>query len=101
MSTLTKRKATKSSSSEPTPKKPRQTLDNFFSPRVPLPRQSLGNDPNGPAEPSHVALNAEQTRVVKMVVDEGRNVFFTGAAGASCFDSLQLAAMGVCVIHMY
>ena len=28
-----------------------------------------------------MALNAEQRKVLRMVVDEGKNVFFTGAAG--------------------
>ena len=29
-----------------------------------------------------VPLNGEQRKVLEMVVDEGKNVFFTGAAGA-------------------
>jgi len=87
MSTLTKRKAAKPLASTPASKKPRQTLDNFFSPRVPLPRQSLGNDssagPSKTADPSHAALEVDQTRVLKMVVEQGKSVFFTGAAGTS------------------
>ena len=38
-----------------------------------------------------IVLSAEQTKVLRMVVDEGKNVFFTGSAGAS---SAQLPLHG-------
>lgn len=78
MSSSLKRKTATSLSSHLSNKKPRATLDTFFSPQVPLAKKSTDD----PAGPSHVALNPEQTRVLRMVIDEGKSVFFTGAAGA-------------------
>lgn len=53
----------------------RQTLDSFFAPRISV---SSGNK----KEVNLVTLNEEQRRVLRMVVEEGKNVFFTGSAGA-------------------
>jgi ATP-dependent DNA helicase PIF1 len=71
-----KRKSDSSaSSSKPgATKVPRKTLDSFFAPRVSV---SSGNK----KEPSIVTLNEEQRKVLRMAVDEGKNVFFTGSAG--------------------
>ncbi|KAJ3818515.1 PIF1-like helicase-domain-containing protein [Lentinula raphanica] len=86
MSSL-KRKATHNLDSTPVTKKSKGTLDSFFSPQVPILKRSSDNS----TDPSHVALNAEQTRVLRMVVEEGKNVFFTGAAGTG--KSLLLRAI--------
>lgn len=60
--------------------KRRRTLDTFFSPLVTIP--SIGGKESGiPHE--QVSLNAEQVRVLQMVVQEEKSVFFTGAAGES------------------
>ena len=61
--------------------KRRKTLDAFFAPQVST-LSSLKKDA-GPVE--RVALNTEQIRVLQMVVEEGKNVFFTGAAGELLF----------------
>ena len=59
--------------------KRRKTLDSFFTPQVTI------ASPNKQDKGSYevLALNTEQRRVLQMVVHEGKNVFFTGAAGAS------------------
>lgn len=47
-------------------------------------RASLARpEPPGPepSRPATVSLSEEQARVLSLVVDEGRSVFFTGAAG--------------------
>ena len=59
--------------------KRRKTLDAFFAPQVTV--KSPTKDSKAFTEV--VALNTEQRRVLQMVVDEGKNVFFTGPAGAS------------------
>lgn len=56
-------------------KRPRNTLDAFFSP---VATKSLTNDKGAK---DTVTLNDEQKEVLRMVVDEGKSVFFTGAAG--------------------
>ncbi|GAW06344.1 ATP-dependent DNA helicase PIF1 [Lentinula edodes] len=86
MSSL-KRKAAQTFESVPVTKKPNRTLESFFSPQVPLPKKSSDD----PTEPSHVSLSPEQTRVLRMVIDGGKNVFFTGAAGTG--KSLLLRAI--------
>lgn len=58
-------------------KQPRKTLDAFFSPRVLA--TGVPNDEKATRE--HVGLNAQQIKVLKMVVEEEKNVFFTGSAG--------------------
>ncbi|KAJ4487537.1 PIF1-like helicase-domain-containing protein [Lentinula aciculospora] len=82
-----KRKAVQPLSSVTAPKKSKVTLESFFSPQVPLPKKSS----DGPTEPSHAALSSEQIRVLHMVIDEGKSVFFTGAAGTG--KSLLLRAI--------
>ncbi|KAJ3986098.1 PIF1-like helicase-domain-containing protein [Lentinula detonsa] len=84
---ISKRKAIHTLESAPATKKSKGTLESFFSPQVPLPKRSSDN----PAQPSHVALNSEQTKVLRMVINEGKNVFFTGAAGTG--KSLLLRAI--------
>ena len=59
--------------------KRRRTLDTFFSPQVTARVPEKNDTTKGTKE--LVTLNEEQIRVLQMVVDEGKNVFFTGAAG--------------------
>lgn len=73
--TTKKRKSAGAVDSELYPKKPRSTLDAFFSPVV---SSSVKKEERGKKD---VALSPEQIAVLRMVVDEGRNVFFTGSAG--------------------
>lgn len=64
-------------------KQPKLTIDTFFSPKVSV-RLGCGLDgATGDAKEKvlDVVLSDEQVRVMKMVVDEGKNVFFTGSAG--------------------
>lgn len=42
-------------------------------------------------EKNLVTLNEEQRKVLRLVVDEGKNVFFTGSAGALLIFSLDVA----------
>lgn len=77
-----KRKSTGSSTAPA--KKPRTTLDNFFSPTLKVHSATA-------KEYSHVTLNDEQNRVLKMAVDDGQSVFFTGSAGTG--KSLLLRAI--------
>ncbi|CAL1710116.1 unnamed protein product [Somion occarium] len=68
-------------------KQPRKTLDTFFSTEVlasPKPK-----DEDGTRE--YVGLNKEQVRVLRMVVEEEKSVFFTGSAGTG--KSLLLRAI--------
>ena len=61
----------------------KSTIDTFFSPKVSV-RLGCGLDgiTGDSKEKVHdVVLSDEQVRVMKMVVDEGKNVFFTGSAG--------------------
>ncbi|KAF5391863.1 hypothetical protein D9757_001833 [Collybiopsis confluens] len=82
-----KRKLLLSDDSQSIKKKSKGTIHSFFSPQVPL----SGRNYDSSTDPTHVALNAEQTRVLRMVIDEGKNVFFTGAAGTG--KSLLLRAI--------
>ncbi|OBZ77024.1 ATP-dependent DNA helicase pfh1 [Grifola frondosa] len=66
--------------------KRRKTLDAFFSPQV---SASCSKDEKSGS--ATIALNAEQKKVLHMVVEEGKNVFFTGAAGTG--KSLLLRAI--------
>lgn len=84
------KKAKKSSASNAT-KKPRVTLDNFFAPKISvsvIPNvgidgvASAGKGDKGKGQGGmKVDLSVEQWNVLRMVVDEGRSVFFTGSAG--------------------
>ena len=68
-----KRKSDGNDSDRPT--KQSKKIDNYFSQLFPV----SSNSKQSESQP--VPLNDEQKRVLEMVVDEGRNVFFTGAAG--------------------
>ena len=65
-------------------KQPRLTLDSFFAPKVTI-SQNVGIDDvskDYKEGTMDVVLSIEQQRVMRMVVDEGKSVFFTGSAGA-------------------
>ena len=68
-------------------KQPKSTIDMFFSPKVSVRLGSGLDGVTGNAEEKvlDVILSDEQVRVMKMVVDEGKNVFFTGSAGTFSF----------------
>jgi len=68
-----KRKSDGSDSDRPV--KQSKKISHYFSPLYPV----SSNSKEGESQP--VPLNEEQKRVLEMVVDEGKNVFFTGAAG--------------------
>ena len=68
-----KRKSDASDSNRPA--KRSKKISGYFSPLYPVSSNSKQSE-NQP-----VPLNDEQKRVMEMVVDEGKNVFFTGAAG--------------------
>ena len=69
--------------SKPRPtKQPRKTLDSFFSTEVLASPKPSGNNKENVVQ-EYVALNDEQIRVLKMVVEEEKSVFFTGSAGTS------------------
>ena len=57
------------------PAKLSKKIDKYFSPLYPVSSNAKVS------ESQPVPLNDEQKRVLEMVVDEGKNVFFTGAAG--------------------
>jgi hypothetical protein len=68
-------------------KQSKLTIDSFFSRKVSV---RLGSGLDGVAADAEekvldVVLSDEQVKVMRMVVDEGRNVFFTGSAGTSSF----------------
>ena len=58
------------------PRKQPKKIDSYFEQLYPV----SSNSKESESQP--VPLNDEQKRVLEMVVDEGKNVFFTGAAGA-------------------
>lgn len=70
-----KRKSDESNSDRPA--KQSKKISNYFSQLYPV----SSNSQESESQP--VPLNDEQKRVLDMVVDEGKNVFFTGAAGTS------------------
>ena len=72
-------------------KQPKLTIDTFFSPKVSVRVGSGLDGVAGDAEEKvlDVVLSDEQVRVLRMVVDEGKNVFFTGSAGTSRPNFLQ------------
>jgi len=57
------------------PTKQSKKISDYFSQLYPV----SSNSKESESQP--VPLNDEQKRVLEMVVDEGKNVFFTGAAG--------------------
>jgi hypothetical protein len=69
-----KRKSDGNESDRPAKKSKR--IDSYFAQLYPV----SSNPKESESQP--VPLNDEQKRVLEMVVDEGKNVFFTGAAGA-------------------
>ena len=82
----TKRKSQGAPPSSRNAKQPK-TIDAFFSPKVSV-RLGCGLDGiTGDTKEKvlDVVLSDEQVKVLKMVVDEGKNVFFTGSAGAFSF----------------
>ncbi|KAI0258573.1 PIF1-like helicase-domain-containing protein [Gloeopeniophorella convolvens] len=91
--TKTKRKSTGDIPNPRNAKQPRLTLDTFFSPKVSV-RVGSGLDGvagDGEGKMLDVVLSDEQMQVLRMVVDEGKNVFFTGSAGTG--KSLLLKAI--------
>lgn len=94
--TITKRKARDNvgdSNAKGPVKLQRTTLDAFFAPRQtepgpaaeettaekkPVAKGSVGQRSGGRRD---AGLSAEQERVLRMVVDEEKNIFFTGSAG--------------------
>lgn len=68
-----KRKSEECDSGRPT--KQSKKIDNYFSQLYPV----SSNPKESESQP--VPLNDEQKRVLEMVVGQGKNVFFTGAAG--------------------
>jgi hypothetical protein len=85
----TKRKSQGAPPSSRNAKQPKTTIDTFFSPKVSV-RVGLGCGLDGVTGDAKekvldVVLSDEQVRIMKLVVDEGKNVFFTGSAGTfSC-----------------
>ena len=79
----TKRKSQDSLPDSRSAKQPKLTIDAFFSPKVSVRVGSGLNGVNGDAEDKvlDVVLSEEQVRVMRMVVDDGKNIFFTGSAG--------------------
>ena len=78
-----KRKSTSAPEDTRSAKQPRLTIDSFFTPKVSV---QLGSGLDGVAggveeKVFDVVLSDEQIRILRMVVEEGKNVFFTGSAG--------------------
>ena len=66
-------------------KRPRSTINNFFAPQIAV-QDSPGIDGirrKSSGGTTNVTLSVEQRQVLKMVVEEEKNVFFTGSAGES------------------
>src|SRR5258708_27334790 len=83
----TKRKSQGAPSGALNAKHPKLTIDSFFSPKVSVRLGSGLDGVTGDVEEKalDVVLSDEQVRVMKAVVNEGKNVFFTGSAGTfSC-----------------
>ena len=68
-----KRKSVESNSDRPA--KQSKKIDSYFPRLYPVSSNPEDNGTQG------VPLNDDQKRVLEMVVNEGKNVFFTGAAG--------------------
>ncbi|VDB85347.1 unnamed protein product [Peniophora sp. CBMAI 1063] len=74
-------------------KRPRSTINNFFAPQITV-YDSPGIDGmtrGASGGSANVTLSVEQRQVLKMVVEEGKNIFFTGSAGTG--KSLLLKAI--------
>jgi hypothetical protein len=80
----TKRKSDEGTSGTKAAKQPRLTIDSFFTQQLTV-NSGSGIDAmsgkNVAGKMIDVTLSAEQQRVLRMVVDDGQNVFFTGSAG--------------------
>lgn len=88
-----KRKSTSALEDTRSAKQPKLTIDSFFTPKVTV---QVGSGLDGVAggiegKGIDVVLSDEQMRVLRMVVNEGKNVFFTGSAGTG--KSLLLKAI--------
>ncbi len=73
----TRKRKSAADTETPKPTKLAKTLDAFFSPLATIHTTTATSK----GEVARIHLNIEQTAVLKMVVDEGRSVFFTGSAG--------------------
>lgn len=97
----TKRKSQDAPSGARNAKQPKSTIDAFFSPKVSV-RLGCGLDGvTGDAKEKvlDVVLSDEQVRVMKMVVDEGKNVFFTGSAGTFSY-AFSVPSLGASLFLM-
>ncbi|KIK60685.1 hypothetical protein GYMLUDRAFT_244259 [Collybiopsis luxurians FD-317 M1] len=92
-----KRKAQKSNEDDKL-KRSKGTIDSFFSPQVSI-ASKVSN--HHTVKLLAVTLNAEQTMVYRMVVNEGKSVFFTGPAGMGKSLLLQviIQALGEKYLH--
>jgi hypothetical protein len=72
---MAKRKTDKAVETNAKTKKPKSNITSFFAPVVSLPKAT------GSAKPPDVNLDPEQSKVWQMIIEEEKNVFFTGAAG--------------------
>jgi len=93
----TKRKSQDAPPGARNAKQPKSTIDAFFSPKVSV-RLGCGLDGvTGDAKEKvlDVVLSDEQVRVMKMVVDEGKNVFFTGSAGTFSYAFIRSVSRSV------
>ena len=79
----TKRKSKSALPDVRSAKQPKLTIDSFFSHKVSIRIGSGLDSVAADAEEKvlDVVLSDEQVRVLKMVVEGGKNVFFTGSAG--------------------
>jgi hypothetical protein len=78
-------------------KQSKLTIDSFFSPKVSI---RIGSGLDGVAAGAEekvldVVLSDEQVKVLNMVVEEGKNVFFTGSAGTPSRLSFSLSLFHV------
>ncbi len=84
-------------------KQPKLTIDSFFSPKVSV---RVGSGLDGVAAGAEekvldVVLSDEQMKVMKIVVEEGKNVFFTGSAGTLLRLSFFFFLSFVCVFFPF
>ena len=98
-----KRKSTSALEDTRSAKQPRLTIDSFFTPKVTV---QVGSGLDGVAgcvegKVLDVVLSDEQMRVMRMVVEEGKNIFFTGSAGtfecifsSTCEDHVDVGVTG-------
>jgi hypothetical protein len=79
----TKRKSQSALPDARSAKQPKLTIDSFFSRKVSVRIGSGLDSVAADAEEKvlDVVLSDEQVKVLRMVVEEGKNVFFTGSAG--------------------